>query len=228
VQRFVREAEILRQLDHPHIVEFRDLGEANGVFFFAMDYVRGTNAYRLVNEERPLQTKIAVRIICQELDALSYAHDRGFVQRDIKPSNILIAEEVGRRTVKLADFGLAKIYHASHLSGLTMSDEIGGRPHFMPPEQITNDCQVELSADQYSTAVTLYHMLTGAYTVDLPSHFALAILAVLEEEPVPIWNRRRDVPKALGKAIHRALSREPAARFPNVGSFRKALIPFGR
>jgi serine/threonine-protein kinase len=224
----LREVRILEQLDHPRIVAFRESGEANGRFFFAMDHVRGKTVDQLVKTRGPLNTKLAVRIICQVLEALRYAHRRKFVHRDIKPANILIADEEGRRAVKLADFGLAKVYHASQLSGLTMTGEIGGTPQFMAPEHITNYRDVQPAADQYSTAVTLYYMLTKAFPIDVPAHFALAILAVLEKDPVPIAHRRPDTPKGLAKAIHRALSREPKDRFPNVEAFRKALAPFGR
>ncbi len=107
VERFLREADILRRLDHPHIVGFREMGEANGRLFFAMDYVRGTDAAALVKKEGPLPVARAVSLVCQMLDGLGYAHALGFVHRDVKPANLLVAEDNGRDIGKLADFGLA-------------------------------------------------------------------------------------------------------------------------
>ena len=139
IQRFLREASILRQLDHPHIVAYRDQGEVDGLLFFAMDFVRGCDADQLLRKNQgPLAINCAVGLVCQLLDALAYAHSRKFVHRDIKPANLLVTEDNGRETVKLADFGLARICQASTLSGLTFRGELGGTPAFMPREQILN------------------------------------------------------------------------------------------
>src|SRR5262249_31321071 len=138
VDRFLREAGILRQLEHPHIVAFREMGEAGDRLFFAMDYVQGTDAGRLLQRDGPLAVARAVRLTCELLEALEYAHARGFVHRDIKPANMLVTEEGGREAVKLADFGLARVYHASELSGLTLGGELGGTLAYMAPEQITH------------------------------------------------------------------------------------------
>jgi serine/threonine-protein kinase len=228
VEQFFREANVLCRINHPNIASFRHMGETNGQFFFAMDYVRGVNATQLIKEKGPLPTRLAARIICQVLDALHYAHNEGFVHRDIKPANILLTVEKGRRTVKLTDFGLARVYHASQLSGLTMSGEMGGTPHFMAPEQITRYREVRPASDQYSAAVTLYYLLTGKFTLDLPPNREAALLAVMEDDAISIWKYRSDIPSPLGKAIHQALSRKPKDRFPNVDTFRKALAPFAK
>src|SRR5262249_25420213 len=96
IARFQREASILYELDHPNIIAFRDLGEAQGQLFFAMDYVRGTDVARLLRSHGPLPVPRAVRLISQVLQALEYAHAKGFVHRDIKPSNVLVTEESGQ------------------------------------------------------------------------------------------------------------------------------------
>ena len=139
VGRFLREAGVLRQLDHPNIVKFREIGQAGDRLYFAMDYVPGTDADGLVKGHRgPLPIARAVGLACQVLDGLAYAHARGFVHRDIKPKNILVEASDGRDRVKLADFGLARLYLSSPLSGLTLTGQAGGTPGFMPPEQVTN------------------------------------------------------------------------------------------
>lgn len=242
VERFLREARILEQLEHPNIVAFRAMGEADGLLWFAMEYVPGFDAARLLREQGPQPIKVAVRIMCQVLQALEHAHERGFVHRDIKPANILIrkvsggaASGAGQATgqsstlsVKLADFGLARVYQTSQLSGLTLSGDIGGTVKFMPPEQITHYRDVKPAADQYAAAATLYHLLTDDYVYDFRDAGVAAIAMILDEDPVPIRERRTDVPKDLAKVIHRALEREPRDRFADVGEFRRALAPFGR
>jgi serine/threonine-protein kinase len=222
VERFLREAGILRELNHPHIVAFRDLGEAGGLLYFTMDYVRGDDAARLLKQQGPF----AVSLMCQALEGLAHAHVRRFVHRDVKPSNLLVAEEGGREVVKLADFGLARVYQASQLSGLTMMGQIGGTVAFLPPEQITAYREARPPADQYSAAASLYNLLTGAFVYDLPADLHMQLLMILHEDPVPIRSRRRDVPKGLADVIHRALAREPGDRWPDVTALGQALQPF--
>jgi len=226
VERFLREVKILRELEHPHIVRFRDMGEGDGCLYFAMDYVDGPDAGQLVKREGPLAVGRAVTLACQLLEALEYGHARRFVHRDIKPANLLIATEGGRETVKLADFGLARVYQTSQLSGLTMTKEIGGTPAFMAPEQLVNFRDSPASVDQYSAAATLYHLLTGRYVYDIPKEMYLLYAKILNEDPVPIRKRRADIPAALEKVIQRALVREPAERFPSVAELRAALGSF--
>jgi serine/threonine-protein kinase len=226
VQRFLREAEILRTLAHPHIVGFRDMGEAAGMLFFAMDFVRGQDAGRLLKQGGPMATGRAVRLAGQLLEAVAFAHERGYVHRDLKPSNMLVVPEAGRETVKLADFGLARMYQTSQLSGLTITGDVGGTVAYMPPEQITNYRDVGPAADQYSSAATLYHLLTGQYVYDLPSDFQKQLLLILMEDTVPIQRRRPDLPPGLCDLLQRALSRYPKDRFPSVRDMREALRPF--
>jgi serine/threonine-protein kinase len=226
VERFLREADILRELDHPHIVAFRAMGEAAGQLYFAMDYVRGTDAGRLLKRQGPFAVGRAVALAGQALAALAYAHARGFVHRDVKPSNLLVTEEGGREVVKVADFGLARVYQASQLSGLTLAGDVGGTVAFMAPEQITAFREARPAADQYSAAATLYALLSGACCYDFPTDLNKQLLKVLHEEPVPLRDRRPAVPAGLADAVRRGLAREPADRWPDVAAFRAALRPF--
>ena len=228
VERFLREADILRQLQHPNIVAFRESGECGNKLFFAMDYVRGPDASRLLRSEGALSVPRAAGLVCQLLEALDYAHSRGFVHRDIKPANLLMTTVEGREVVRLADFGLARVYQASQLSGLTMTGDIGGTVAFMAPEQITNYRDVRPPVDQYAAAATLYNLLTAQYVYDLPRDLSRQIGLILNEDPVPVGNRRADLPKALAAALHRALARDPGDRYPSAREFHAALVPFTR
>ncbi len=226
VERFLREAGILKGLEHPHIVSFRDLGESGGLLYFAMDLVPGTDASRIVKGQGPLAVGRAVRLVCQLLDALAYAHAKGIVHRDIKPANVLVAGQGEQEVVKLADFGLARTYQASQLSGLTMTGSAGGTPSFMPPEQVLDFRSVRPPADQYAAAATLYNLLTGHHVYELALSAQDMFRQILLTDPVPIQERRADVPAPLAAVIHRALARRPEDRFADVAAMRVALLPF--
>jgi len=163
-------------------------------------------------------------LICQVLDALHYAHGQGYVHRDVKPANLLITGHGACETCKVADFGLARVYHSTSMSGLTMMGDVGGTLPYMPPEQITDYREAKPASDQYSTAATLYRLLTGHYPIDfdeVPNETQLA--KILLEPPVPIQARRADVPVPLAMAIDRALSKEPGKRHATVAAFRAAI-----
>jgi serine/threonine-protein kinase len=228
VDRFLREAEILRQLQHPHIVAFRDMGHSGETIYFAMDYIRGTDTARLLQKEGRLEVARGVGLICQLLRALEFAHQRGFVHRDIKPANLLLTSEGGTEEVRLADFGLARVYQGSNLSGLTVTGDIGGTIAFIAPEQITQYREARPPVDQYASAATLYNLITGHYIYNLPREIPRQLAMVLNEEPVPIRKRRADLPEKLAAVIHKALARDPGDRFPDVKALHDALFPFSR
>jgi serine/threonine-protein kinase len=234
VKRFLRETNILRQLDHENIVRFYEGGECEGILYLTMAYVEGTDAARMLKEQKgPLSVSTAVRMIYQLLKALEYAHALGFVHRDIKPANLLVGDDGRKRTVKLADFGLARVYQESEMSGsgVTLKGEIGGTVAFMPPEQIHNFRQVKPSADQYAAAATLYTLLTGCHTYEFEiingkRNLEKDLEKIVKEAPVPIEERRPDLPPELVSAIHRALAKNPENRFPGAAAFRAALKAF--
>jgi serine/threonine-protein kinase len=191
-----------------------------------MDYVRGTDAAALLKREGPLPVGRAVRLVCPMLDALAYAHRKRFVHRDLKPANLLITQEADEEVVRLADFGLARVYQASQLSGLTVTGEGGITIAFMPPEQVGNFRDVQPAADQYAAAATLYNLLTDRYVFDLPRETSRQISMVLQDDPVPVRQRRPELPAELAAVLHRALAKEPEDRFPDVQAFREHLAPW--
>jgi serine/threonine-protein kinase len=225
---FFREVKALERLRHPHIVAFRDSGEAGGQLYLAMEYVRGTNAHRFLAEQGPLPVAEGVRLLCQVLEGVAHAHAAGLVHRDLKPSNLLLTWEGGRCLVKVADFGLARVYQSARLSGLTLTGDVAGTPSFMPPEQITHLRDVGPAADQYAAAATLYALLTGQTLFGPVSDRRQLYKLILEEEPIPVRERRPEVPEELAAAIHRALAKQPEDRYPDVEALRQALLPFAR
>src|SRR5262245_37970153 len=162
-----------------------------------MEYVPGVDAQKLVKQRGPLPVRTAVKLIGQALLALEYAHAKGFVHRDLKPANLLVTGDPRRRVVKLADFGLARVYQASQLSGLTLSGDMGGTVAFLPPEQITSYRDAQPAADQYAAAATLYYLLTAELLYDFKASKLPALAVILQEEPVPIRKRRPDLPAEL-------------------------------
>lgn len=228
-QRFLREADILQKLLHPQIVSYRESGESNGLLYFSMEYVPGNGADQLVKQQAaPLTVVRAVKIVLQLLSALRYAHTEGFVHRDIKPSNVLVVETGREDVVKLADFGLARAYQASGMSGLTMTGDIGGTIGYMSPEQITNFRHALPATDQYAAAATLYYLISGRFIHDFPDDPGKQLTMILDQQPVPVRDRRPDVPSGLAAAIHRALEHDPQARFPDVRAFYAAIEPYQR
>jgi serine/threonine protein kinase len=224
LQRFLDDAASLQSLDHPGIVRCLDLGESGGRLFFAMEYVQGTDAAQLVEKHGPLPIRTAVGMVVQVLKALEFAHGLEFVHRDIKPSNLLLAQGEHGAEVKLADFGLARVYQSSQLSGLTMTAISAGSAAFMAPELLTRYREAKPPADQYATAATLYFLLTGQHVHNLARESHLQFSKILSQSPVPIRKRREEIAEALAKVIHKALARQPQNRFAHVKDFRKALL----
>lgn len=227
IARFLREADVLRQLQHPHIVSFLDMGLAGELLYFAMEYVPGQNLAEVRRQHTgPFPIGRAVRLVCQLLEALSYAHGRGFVHRDIKPANVLTTGDVPAEQARLADFGLARTYQASQLSGLTLTNTAGGTPQYMPPEQVRDFRSVKPAADQYAAAATLYFLLTGQTLYPTATNTTDLLLQILQQAPTPIESVRHDLPAGLCCSIGRALSRRHGDRFADVGQFRQELLPF--
>jgi serine/threonine-protein kinase len=141
----------------------------------------------------------------------------------VSTSNLLIGKYDKRRRVKVAEFGLAIAFDAVRLGGPTLLGEAGSVA-FRSPERLSHARESNPKADQYSAAATLYFLLTGQPVYDLPAASGRAVAKVLGEDPVPIRKRKADIPDELARTIHRALARDPAARFPDAMAFRQALL----
>lgn len=224
-KRFEREARLASALDHPNICTIFDLNEIDGVNFIAMQYVEGKNVRELVNG-RPLELQSALSIAIQVTEALSVAHGRGIIHRDIKAGNVMVTS-AGQ--AKVLDFGLAKLLddEAARSSGIhhTELTEVGvpyGTATYAAPEQARGD-RVDSRADIFSTGVLLYEMLTGSW----PFRGKTAVdvrHAVLHDTPIPLAQARRGpTPARLQQTLDRALAKDPRDRYQKVSEMRDDL-----
>ena len=214
-ERFEREAHSVARLHHPHILEVYDFGDQNSYNYLVMRYVENSrNLGDLIRAGTPLES--LVDYIIQVADALNYAHERGVIHRDVKPSNIL----VDGRWALLADFGLAKIRQASsHLTGTGVGI---GTPAYMSPEQAAGASVVDHRTDIYALGVILYRILTGTVPHDAPTPFAM--LAKRCSEPVrPPRELNPEIPESLDSVVLRTLATEPDTRYSSATLFAQAL-----
>ena len=216
--RFRREAELLAQLQHPHILPIISSDSRGDLLYYIMPYVQGESVRHRLEREGMFPVEDAVRILTEVADALSYAHAAGVLHRDIKPENILLE---GRHAV-LADFGVARALQQSQTgTRLTATGMSVGTPGYMSPEQVSGD-SVDARADLYALAVVGYEMLIGKPPFSGPTAQAI-LTAHLTTPPLPVEELRPEVPPSVSRAIARALSKQPADRFDSAGALRDAL-----
>src|SRR5438105_14200372 len=225
LKRFDREARLASALDHPNICTIFDLDEAEGLHFIAMQHVEGRNVRQLVNG-RPLELDSALRIAIQVTDALSAAHARGIIHRDIKSGNVMVTD-AGQ--VKVLDFGLAKLLDETEAqtSGIHQTEltEVGvpyGTATYAAPEQARGD-RVDSRADIFSTGVLLYEMLTGTCpfrgktTIDVRH-------AVIYDQAKPLAEARPGAtPARLQQILDKAMAKEPRDRYQKISELRDEL-----
>jgi pSer/pThr/pTyr-binding forkhead associated (FHA) protein len=226
VQTFLREASVLAQLQHPHIVRMIEMGSSGSVLYFSTEYVDSISWDRLVARcsiDKKIRTACA--LVSQVLGALEYAHARSMVHRDVKPANILFVKTDAKVSARLADFGLAKQYTNAGMSQVTREGDVIGSLPFMSPEQFINSRDAKPACDIYSLGATLYWMLTGYEPILLENH-PCKFLAILEDPPVPIQKYCPEIPVALSQVIHRALEKTPEKRFHSAGEMRQHLRAF--
>lgn len=221
--RFEREAQALAQLRHPNIVTMTDYSVADGRPYLVMERLEGRTLAELL-EHGPLPEARARRILRQVLDALIYAHGRGFAHRDLKPSNIFLVElPTDPDHVKILDFGFVKLMRdvdGGKRPALTVSGIAFGTPSYMCPEQATG-APTDPRADLYSAGIVLYEMLSGRrpFVGEIPE-----VIRAHLTEPVPrLVVGEREAGRELRAFLERALAKAPADRFQTAGEMRAAL-----
>jgi eukaryotic-like serine/threonine-protein kinase len=220
---FFRAARFLLKLEHRRLERLCDLGFHADRLWFVSERSDGADAMAIVKRDGPLQVRRALSWADQVLRALRYAHALHFVHCDIKPANLIVAQEEGHEVVKLADFGIARVYQSAPFSGLSITGDVLTAAAFLPPEVLLNYHEAKPAVDQYALAATLYFLLAGTHALDLPTELHHRFSSILRQRVVPLRERRPEVPAALADVIHKAMSRAPSHRYKNVVEFRHAL-----
>ena len=227
MRRFMREIDVAATLKHKNIVEFIDRGTHNGVVYLVTEFVDGADASKLAEDQGgKLRYEDGISIISQALDALSFAHEKGYIHRDFKDQNILVSGHSPNLLAKLTDFGLAKSFTHSGMSGVTMAGEMAGTLAYMPPEQLRNFRDVKPQSDIYAVGMTAYSLLTGSLALDLSKNGTVndTIRAIFEQPAVPLRQRGPHIPHLVCEIIDRALAKDPAHRWQSAGAMRTALL----
>ncbi|HEY9719597.1 MAG TPA: protein kinase [Trichormus sp.] len=226
LRRFQQEAQALARLDHPNLVKVFELGASEyGVPYTAMEFVDGKGLDTLIKERGHLSLKQAINIFRQICDGLQYVHEQGILHRDLKPSNIMLINAHDENpTVKLVDFGIAKIVD-SH-DNLTQTGEVFGSPLYMSPEQLRT-LPVDERSDIYSLGAVMYESLTGIKIFSGQSVVEL-IIKHLREQPRPLNSVMRGTkyPNALETIVHKCLEKEPAMRYQSISELSADLKYF--
>lgn len=219
--RFLREAEMDARLSHPNIVPIYSVDERDGLVYFVMALVKGESVGDRLRRTGALPVADARRILREVADALAYAHARGVVHRDVKPDNVLLDAESGRALV--TDFGIARA--ASEDDGgsrLTATGAALGTPAYMSPEQCAGDTEVDGRSDLYSLGAVAYQMLAGVPPFSGGNTPSIMMKQVMET-PVPLRQRRVDVPDDLERIVMRLLEKNPGNRFADGAALVAAL-----
>lgn len=227
MRRFLREIEVAAALKHPNIVEFLDRGTHNGVVYLVTEFIDGPDASKLADAQGgKLPCSEAVAIVSQVLEALAHAHSHGFIHRDIKDQNILVTGSGTNTRAKLTDFGLAKSFAQSGMSGVTMAGEAAGTIAYMPPEQLRNFRDVRPQSDIYAVGMTAYSLLTGEMALDLAGKSSIAetVKAIFEQPHIPLAQRAPHLPRTVCEIVDRALHKDQAQRWQSAAAMRTALM----
>ncbi len=212
--RLMREAQSAGVLSHPNIITIFDVGEEEGLSYFAMELVEGATLDHLIQTGQRLDEAVIVHIARQAADALGFAHQRGIVHRDIKPANIMLTQD-GR--VKVADFGIAKVGSAK----MTQTGMLLGSPSYMAPEHFLGQ-PLDGRSDIFALGIVLYELVTGQPPFDAENLGTLSYKIVHEDAVPPIKLKPKLNPQ-LNALIVKTLARDPAQRFQTAEGLCAAL-----
>jgi eukaryotic-like serine/threonine-protein kinase len=207
VERFRREAKNAAGLSHPNIVSIYDRGEAEGTYYIAMEYLEGRSLKDRIVAEGPLPIPAAIEATRQILRALGFAHRGGIVHRDVKPHNVLLAQDSAERRYKVTDFGISR----TSASQMTEAGSIVGTAQYLSPEQ-ARGAPVDQRSDIYSVGIVLYELLTGQlpFTGETPLEIAMKHLSEIPKPPSAL---RPEISPDLDMVVLRALAKDPDERF---------------
>ncbi|HLG78949.1 MAG TPA: protein kinase, partial [Ktedonobacteraceae bacterium] len=219
--RFRREADVIAQLDHVNILPIYEYGEQDGLAYLVMPYLTGGSLRDLLARQGPLSLTVALSYIEQDAAALQYAHEHRIVHRDIKPANILFHSD-GR--LVLADFGIARIIRDPNEpieATLTGPSHFIGSVDYMSPEMV-NGTPVDHRTDIYELGIVLFQMLAGRVPFQGTTPFIIAAQH-LREQPPSLSLLKPGIPPAVDAVVHKALAKEPDARYDSAQEMAQAL-----
>jgi len=203
LQRFRNEARSAGVLNHPNIVTIYDAGEADGLFYMAMEVIEGETLQQLLQKHRVLPVEQVLSLCRQVGEGLDFAHERHVIHRDIKPANIMLTTS---GLVKIMDFGIAKAG-----GGLTSTGQVLGTPNYMSPEQVKGK-PLDGRSDLFSLGVVLYEMLTGEKPFGA-QNVTTIIYKIVHEDPIPPRELDVSIHPGLSAVVARALSKDPELRY---------------
>jgi len=203
-ERFEREARAVAKLQHRNVVTIHEFGETDGSPYIVMEFLGGHDLEALMRRRPPLRLDEKLDIVIQLCAGLGFAHERGIVHRDVKPSNVRVLED---GTVKILDFGIAKMAQSS----TTARGQVLGSPSYMAPELLTEG-PIDGRADLFSTGVLLYELLSGRKPFAGDSPTAI-VYQILHAQPPALASLVPDLPPQLATIVERALEKDPARRY---------------
>ncbi len=226
-ERFLREARAAVRIKSPHVAKVSDVGTLeSGSPYMVMEFLEGQDASEFLHGHGVMAVPDAIDLVIQACDAIAEAHSYRIVHRDLKPANLFITRHAdGSPFVKVLDFGISKVLDEKAVSSLTRTTTTLGSALYMSPEQIRESRSVDHRTDIYAIGVTLYELLSREHPFDADSFPALCV-KIATGTPVPLQDRRADLPPELCAVIHHALAKEPVDRFQNVGELCLALQPW--
>lgn len=222
IKRFLREAEYGAEIRHKNIVNYykANYSNAHGFFYIPMEYIPGIDLQQYIrNNNGPIRMSQAKNMILDMVNAINFLHEKKIIHRDIKPANMLIVQKNEVPFLKLADLGLAKRYEETGLCGLTMSNKAMGTPDYLAPEQLENARDVDERADIYSTAATIYHILTNN-TIFSGGSLREVFSKIMNEKPIPMREYEASIPVNLEKIVMLCLEKNPDKRVQSMKEFR--------
>jgi serine/threonine-protein kinase len=217
LERFRREDEIGRLIDHPAIVK-TFAGEQRSSLYMVMEWVEGRSLRALLNEERPLSIDRATAIILSLCDAIDAMHKRGIVHRDLKPENVVLVGD--RDQIKIVDFGIARLEDARRITHAGASP-ILGTPDYISPEQVQGK-RGDKRSDIYALGIVFYEMLTGSVPFSGPNPLAVMNDRLVMDPPSPTA-LNPEIPPELEEILYRALKRDPRHRYATAGEMQSDL-----
>ena len=217
--RFVREAHAVARLNHPNIVQVYDFGEEGDIAYLVMEFIRGDELKSTLSTGRQFDRKECVRIMCELLDALDFAHEAGVIHRDIKPANVMLD---GQGRAKLTDFGVARVTDSDRTHAeRTQAGTVVGTPAYMSPEQIQGQ-GIDRRTDIFSAGVILYQFLTGQKPFTGEGAWTVAKKIIQDDPPMPSSINMALSPE-FDRVVAKALAKSPDQRFATAREFSQAL-----